>query len=241
MKRYFRAVAATAILAGGLGSAGCASGTGAGVGSVEDHYRNWFDVSWPDRYNYAARESVVAPFSQQAATGHFIDQTLWNWYFEPGSDKLTPGGIDKLDALCRETPASDPRLYIQTARDLGVTPDNSDKLASSRDELNARRAAAIKKYMSTQPGAPVAYEVYVHDAPVPGIYAPFATTAFNGQRGGYKGGINPGASGGGTGGGSAGQPNAPVVTQTNTQAGAGAPGAAPGGASPAAPAGGTNP
>jgi hypothetical protein len=243
MRRYIRVVAAAAILTGGLGSVGCATNScatgncAAGGGSlqnhasVEDRYRNAVDVSWPDRYNYAARESVLAPFAQQVATGHFIDQTLWNWYFEPGSDKLTAGGIDKLDALSRETPAADPRLYLQTARDIIPTQDNMDKVAAMREDLNARRAAAIKKYMTSQPGAPVAYEVYVHDSPVPGIYSPFGMAAFAGMRGGYKGGIVAGASGGGTGGGAAGQGQAPLVSQTTNNAPGGG-GGAPGGGTP---------
>src|SRR5579872_2229594 len=225
MRRSIRAVAAAAILTGGLGSVGCATNScstgGCGAGgplqnhnSVEDRYRNAVDVSWPERYNYAARESVLAPFAQQAATGHFLEQTIWNWYFEPGSDKLTPGGIDKLDAICRATPAADSRLYLQTARDIVPTQDNVDKVAAMREELNARRAVSIKKYMTTQPGTAVAYDVYVHDAPVPGIYSPFAMAAFGGQKAGYKGGIVAGASGGGTGGGAAGQGAAPLVSTT---------------------------
>jgi hypothetical protein len=319
MKRYIHAVAAAAILTGGLGSAGCANTGSSGCGnqcanrdraSLEDRYRNAADVSWPDRYNFAARESLTAPFAQQAATGHFIDQTLWNWYFVPGTEKLTQGGFEKLDSLCRATPSADPRLYIQTARDIVMTEwfklsdqsfealrrekvpeallmklaalknkalregdfrteiadifkaldaDEKTKLnekdkylflilkyssmtpetvAAFREELNARRAATIKNYMTSQPGAPVAYEVYVHDAPVPGIHAPFITGAFNGQKAGYKGGINQGASGGGTGGGSAGQSAAPLTTVNNVQSpsgggsGAAAGGATSGGSAP---------
>jgi hypothetical protein len=248
MTRSIRAAAAVAILAGGIGSAGCACrncGTCGAGGGLEDRYRNAWDEAWPERYNYAARESVLAPFAQQVATGHFLEQTIWNWYFVSGTDILTPGGIEKLNSLNRETPGPDPRLYIQTARDIIVTPDNVPKLAALQDELNARRAAAIKRYMAQQPGLPVAYEVYVHDAPVPGIYAPFAIASFNGQKIGYRGGINAGASGGGTGGGAAGQAQAPVATTTVNNAapstpGTGTPGAAPGSPTSGAP-GGTGP
>jgi hypothetical protein len=227
MKRYLRAVAAAAILTCGLGSVGCASRTGV---TLEDRYRNAVDVSWPERYNYAARESVLAPFAQQAATGHFYEQTLWNWYFEPGGDKLTPGGLEKLDAIARSTPSPDPKLYIQTARDIVVTPENADRLRTIRDELNAKRAAAIRTYMANQPGAPVAFTVEVHDAPVPGIYAPFAIAALQGQLTGYKGGIGGGggngAPTGGTGG--AGIGGVGPGGSGNTPSTTGTPGAGPG-------------
>jgi hypothetical protein len=232
MNRSIRAAAAAAILTCGLGSIGCANGTGA---TLEDRYRNAYDVSWPDRYDYAARESVLAPFAQQVATGHFIDQTIWNWYFEYQSDKLSRGGIDKLNALARETPGADPVIYLQTARDLEVTPENTDKFNALRENLDARRAASIKKYMGTQPGVGVSYVVKVHDAPVPSIYGPFGVAAFNGQKSGFKGGITAGTSGGGTGGGSAGQSQAPVVSTTNNNTTQSAPGGGSSGATPGTP------
>ncbi len=201
MNRYVRAATAALLMAGGLGSVGCASKTGAtcdggGGGrtgaTCDDRYRNWVDTNWPDRYNYAARQAVMGPFAQQAATGHFINQTLWNWYFEPGSEKLNPAGMEKLDSIARSTPAPDTKLQIQEARDIAVTPDNADKVGALRADLTARRAAAVQRYMATQPGTPLSYEIAVVDMPTPGIYAPFANTAFRGQAMGYKGGISSG-------------------------------------------------
>lgn len=211
MKRAFRAAIAAAILPLGLASVGCAhnksangcNGSGGERANCGDRYRNWVDTSWPDRYNYAARQAVVAPFAQQAGNGHFLHQSIWNWYFEPGTDKLTAGGMDKLSALARTTPSPDPRIYIQTAQDLPVTADNMDKIASARSELNGKRAAAIKKYMATQFGPAQDYEVYVHDAPVPGISGAFAGSAYRSQLKGYVGGLSAGTIGiGSVGGGS---------------------------------------
>ena len=220
MTRSIRAVAATAILAGGLSSAGCAWHPDK---NIEDFYRNAFDVSWPERYNYAARESTLASFAQQSANGHFLDQTIWNWHFEPGTDKLNAGGIEKLDTIARATPAPDPKVFIQTARDIAAGPDNVDRLIAVRDELNAKRAAAVKKYMATQPGIPAPYEVFVHDAPVPGIYSLFTVNSFRSQRIGYVGGLT-GAGGGG----------AAQQTGGGATPGSGAPagGSAPSGGSP---------
>jgi len=218
MNRFLRAAAVAAILPLGLASAGCHStgtscagggcGTGGGHGNGSgsacgDKYRNCVDVAWPERYNYAARQAVVAPFAQQVANGHFLHQSLWNFYFEPGTDKLTPGGMEKLDSVARTTPSPDPRLYIQTAHDLGVTPDNQDKAGALRNELNGKRAMAIKRYMATQFGPAIEYEVYVHDAPVPSIYSAFAAAAYRGQLSGYQGGLTAGSIGiGSVGGGS---------------------------------------
>ncbi|MBA4067238.1 MAG: hypothetical protein C0501_26730 [Isosphaera sp.] len=245
MNRYVRAATAALLAAGGLGSAGChgggcktggcggkpaahgghagRAGTADGPGAIEARYRNLVDANYPERYNFAARQSVVGVFGQQVANGHLQHQTLWNWYFEPGTDKLNPAGMEKLDSLHRTPGGPDPKVYLQTARDVGVNPENAGEVRTLRDDLTAKRAAAVLKYLSTQPGAAVPYEVGVVDAPTPGINSLFAASAYRGQAGGYSGGL--------VGGGGVGVPSVggggSIVTP-----GAGAPGAgaAPGGA-----------
>src|SRR5207244_2724686 len=98
-------------------------------------------------------------------------------------------------------PVPDPRLYLQAARDVAVTNENIDKVGAMRDDLTARRAGAVQKYMATQPviGNVVAYEIHVHDAVPPGIASEFAATAYRGQTRGYTG-VLPGNVGGGGGG-----------------------------------------
>ena len=212
MKRLFRAALVAAILPIGLASVGCAhkSGSacgagdcgaggggghgGGGHGSGQGAHGKFYDISWPDRYNYAARQAVVAPFAQQAANGHFLHQSLWNFYFEPGNEKLTAGGMDKLDSLARSTPSGPAGLYPDGSRPRGHGRQ-PDKVAGLRSDLNAKRAASIKRYMTTQFGTAIDYEVYVHDAPVPSIYGVFAGSSFRGQAQGYVGGLGGGGGG----------------------------------------------
>lgn len=204
MNRYVRAAAAVVAMVGGAGSVGCVS-----TGGRADEYRTGgnlcWDPCWPERYNAVARQEVLAPFAQQVHNGQALNQTLWNWHFDEGSDKLNPAGMAKLDSIARTRPSPDSRLYVQAARDIVATPENSDKVVELRNTLTAKRAAAIQKYMGTQPAIhPVAYEVYVHDPVVPGIPSDFATRSFNGQGPGYRGGLTGGAGGTqGTGGGAA--------------------------------------
>src|SRR5262245_49955435 len=108
MNRMIRAAAAAAILTSGLGSIGCVStgscgsgscgggalgghrgaARGEGHGALGDCYRNFIDPCYPERYEHAARQAVLAPFAQQVHNGHVLNQTIWNYYFEAGSDKL---------------------------------------------------------------------------------------------------------------------------------------------------------
>jgi hypothetical protein len=189
MNRYVRAATAALAIAGGLGSVGCVHNSGSTRADRDGgRWNNLYDTAWPDRYNFAARQATVAPFAQQVTNGQFFEQTVWNWYFEPGTDRLNGAGMAKLDSLAQRAPV-DSRIYLQAARDVPATADNFDKVVAMRDDLTTRRAAAVQKYMATQPGAPVAYEIAVHDAPVPGIYSPFPLSAFRGQTRGYVGGI----------------------------------------------------
>lgn len=240
MNRMIRAAAAAAILTSGLGSVGCvhsggcgAGGCGAGGvggargeghGPIGDHYRNFVDPCYPERYNHAARQAVIAPFAQQVQNGHFLNQTIWNYYFEAGTDKLTPAGFAKLDSLARVRPAPDPKLYIQAAVDITPTDANAAKINDLRAELDVKRAAAIQQYLATVPAvAPVAYEVYVHNAPVPSIIADAPANAYRGSLLGYRGGITGAAGIGALGtGGSTNLTVAPVINNSGAGAGAGA-------------------
>jgi outer membrane protein OmpA-like peptidoglycan-associated protein len=190
MTRMIRAAAAAAVLVSGLGSVGCVHTGSREPGQAGDRYRNFVDPCYPERYQHAARQAVVAPFAQQVHNGHFLNQTVWNYHFEAGSDKLTPGGKEKLDSLARVRPSPDPKVYIQTANDLPQTADAADTVIEARNALDAKRAQAIQKYLATVPtGAPVSYEVYVHNAAVPGINSEFAARAYRGSQTGYVGNI----------------------------------------------------
>jgi hypothetical protein len=137
----------------------------------------------------------VAPFAQQVVNGHVLNQTIWNYYFEFGTDTLSPAGIEKLTSIARVRPGPDPKLYIQTARDIPASVDPL-KIPDVRADLDAKRAVSIQKYLASQPafGGAVAYEVFVHDAATPGLNAEMASSAYRGSFRGYAGGI---ASGGG--------------------------------------------
>ena len=100
----------------------------------------------------------------QVQNGHILDQTLWNFCFEEGSDKLTEGGRDHLNGLVRRRPNPDGRIYLATARDLGYDPANPQKYVDGRRDLDNRRVAAIQAYLGAQTaGRPMAFEVVVHD------------------------------------------------------------------------------
>lgn len=222
MNRMIRVATAAALLTSGLGSIGCVH-TGERK-TLGDCYRNAVDPCYPERYQFAARQSVVAPFGQQVVNGQVLNQTIWNYYFEFGTDKLTLAGVEKLNSIARTRPAPDPKLYIQTARDIPANTD-PDKVPAIRTDLDAKRAAIIQQYMASQPAfEAVAYEIYVHDPVVPGISETMAGNAYRGSFFGYRGGVSGVGTGVlGTGGGGA-SLTAPPVSGTG-----GGGGFAPGG------------
>src|SRR4051812_11670138 len=91
-----------AVLAGGVMATGCHHG-----GTHETHG----DPCWPDRYSNEARKLQVASFEPQVLNGHILDQTVWNFHFVGGTDRLSQAGTEKLDQLARRRPAPDTRIY----------------------------------------------------------------------------------------------------------------------------------
>src|SRR5262249_22803772 len=137
MKRLVRTAAAAVLVAGASGSVGCVStgssgcgGAGGGGGGDGARYRNYYDPCYPERYNGAAGDEVLAAFGPQVNNGIALNQTVFNWHFEPGSDVLNPAGRAKLDSLATARPEPNPKIYVQVARDLALTPENADKVVA---------------------------------------------------------------------------------------------------------------
>jgi hypothetical protein len=153
MKRITKA-AWHCLLAGGgaLAAVGCTEG------------ERCYDPCYPERYNYRARQEVLHAMAPQVQNGHILDQTMWNYFFDEGSDKLTEGGRDHLNGLVRRRPNPDARIYLATARDLAYDAANPQKYVDGRRDLDNRRVAAIQAYLGAQTaGRPMAFEVVVHD------------------------------------------------------------------------------
>jgi hypothetical protein len=163
----------------------------AGMGSLSlvgcTAYRNHVDPCWPERYDWESSQNIKTTFDAQAANGHALDQTIWNWDFEKDekgnpTEKLTVGATERLKYLARRRPVPDGKIYLQTANDLPTTID-VDQFAAKRTELDTKRIASVQKYMGAimaGRATPVAWDIAVHD-PAP-AYLP-ANVVGGGQRG----------------------------------------------------------
>jgi hypothetical protein len=131
-------------------------------------YRSIVDPCWPERYNAQARGSVNEAFAAQSYNGHVLDQTIWNYQFEKGTDHLNPAGVVQLQYLARRRPYPDARLFLQTANDLYYDGDGAPEQAiQARNDLNNRRIAAIQKALAVQTNGHGVFTVEIHDpAPV---------------------------------------------------------------------------
>ena len=88
----------------------------AGAGCYE--YKELVDPCYPMRYEYMARKEVQAAFAAQVNRGHMLDQTVWNYHFDAGTDRLNAMGLDHLASLARRLPQPDTLLFVQTAQDV---------------------------------------------------------------------------------------------------------------------------
>jgi hypothetical protein len=178
---------------GGLAlSAGCAE------------YRNIVDPCYPQRYEFAARHEEMAALAPQVFNGHVLDQTIWNYQFEPGTDKLTPGGMEHLAYLARRRPYPDAMIYLQTAQDIPYDPAAPGKFSELRGKLDASRIQAIQSYLTAETaGRNLVFQVAVHDPAEVGLNAVPVQNAVNGMYTGFRGIMPFGGPSGAGGGGSA--------------------------------------
>ena len=103
--------------------------------------------------------------------GHVLDQTIWNYHFEPGTDKLTPAGLEKLDYLARTPAGPGPAAVPADGPRRGrTTRPTRTSWSPTASDLDAKRAAAVQKYLAARPPAGRwPFEVQVHDPADPGI------------------------------------------------------------------------
>ncbi len=153
---------------------GCTSAL-AGVGGCFG-YHDLVDPCYPQRYEHESRMNVHAAITPQVHNGHVLDQTVWNYHFEDGSDRLTAGGLERLNYIARRRPVADPMVYLQTAHDLRFDVLKPEEFASKRFDLDQKRAASVKRYLAayTSGGSVPAFEVQVHNPPEVGIAGPAA-------------------------------------------------------------------
>jgi hypothetical protein len=204
MKGFIAKNLTAATLVGGLSlAAGC------------DCYRNIVDPCYPQRYTAMAKAETNAAMSPQVSNGHILDQTVWNSHFEPGTDRLTPGGLEHLGYLARRRPCPDSVLFLQTAQDVPYDPAAPDKFAEARAALDTRRIQAVQNYlMADTAGRHLTFEVVVHDPSEVGITATEAGISILKMYSGAQGnlpltagaGAGNVAGGGGAGGGGGGAP-----------------------------------
>jgi len=177
-----------------------------------DAYHNLVDPCYPQRYEYAARQEVNAAMAPQVANGHVLDQTVWDYHFEPGTSRLTPGGMEHLAYLARRRPCPDSMIYLQTAQGIVFDPAGPGRYAEMRAKLDGERIQAIQNFLNAQTaGRQLTFEVAVHDPSEVGMPAPAAATSLQKLYFGYQGKLASSAGAG----------------SSNVSGGAGATGGAP--------------
>ncbi len=177
--------------------------TAAGAGCYQ--YRDLVDPCYPERYQFAARKEVHDGIAPQVQNGHILDQTIWNWMFYSGTDRLHPAGMEHLTYLIRRRPTPDPVIYLATAQDIGAyDPAAPEKFADAREDLDKRRVRAIEQYVSAATAKRgMTFKVEVHDpseTTLPGEGMRRATTAWYGIFQGTIGSVGPSTTSGTAGG-----------------------------------------
>jgi hypothetical protein len=150
----------------------CVAGTGVIAAAGCYGYYDLVDPCYPQRYEYQSRQEVHQSFGPQVNNGHVLDQTIWNYHFEPGTATLTPAGIEHLAYLARRRPCPDPTVYLQVAQDIPYDPANFADFVEARNKLDNKRIQAIQDYLTAETsGRNVSFNVVRHDPAEVGIDA----------------------------------------------------------------------
>ncbi len=191
MKGLIRKAAAVVCCAAGVGGLGCV-----------DSYHDLVDPCYPARYNAEARRETTAAYAPQIANGHVLDQTVWNYDFETGTDRLTGGGMEHLEYIARRRPEPDSVVYLQTAQlsvnantdaDVVYDPAKPDEAAEKRQELDAKRVVAVQKFLNDQTaGRRGDFQVLVHDPSGVGAPGAWGSAEYNQLIGRARGGLSVG-------------------------------------------------
>ena len=189
MTRLFQAASVVTLMVSIFGSVGCVSGDRPGL---QNRYDTKVDPCWPERYNFTAREAVIAPFATHVMNGKIIDQTIFNGDFEPGTEKLNAGGLAKLDTIARRRPV-DGQLSLQTTRDINYDATKPDEYIRTRSELDAKRIQQIQTYMNASTsGRNLTFDVAVIDPANQTVLASGPAAAVRGYQSYFQGGLTSG-------------------------------------------------
>jgi hypothetical protein len=166
------------------------------------YYRDLVDPCYPQRYEYAARMEVNQALAPQVRNGHILEQTVWNYHFEPGTAKLTPGGMEHLAYLARRRPTPDTCIYLQVAEppDIMFDPKAPEKYAEARAKLDNDRILAIQSFLGAETaGRNLAFTVVLHDPAEVGMAAANSLRSVVASQAAVQGVLTRQAVGGGAG------------------------------------------
>lgn len=165
-------------------------------------YRDLVDPCYPERYEYMARQEVHGAFAPQVQNGRALDQTVWDWHFEPGLARLTLGGMEHLDYIVRRRPQPYTTVYVQTAKNVVYDSDHPDKMAEGRTDLDSRRVLAVQQYLIAKTaGRGLDFQVLVHDPSDQELSAAWSAFTMAKMLARPQGGLMTTGSGGASGGG----------------------------------------
>jgi hypothetical protein len=175
----------------------CAAGLVAITGCGSMTYSDLVDPCYPQRYEKMSRDEANAVSAPQIDNGHVLDQTVRNYDFDPGTDRLTPGGLEHLKYLARRRPHADPMIYLQTAQDVNYDPAAPERFAMARADLNGRRTQAIMNFLNANgAGSGQVFQVAVHDPAEGGLSGTGVARAIQGSNYSFVGTLAGGTSGG---------------------------------------------
>lgn len=193
MKRFLNLTAAAVVLGSSMLAGGCMSSVSERIENrpgSQSRYDDVRDPCWPERYNFEARKPVIATYAAHVNNGHILNQTIVNGDFELGSEKLTAGGLQRLDTLARVRPV-DPHVFLAKSRDVAYDSTKPAEYTRLTGELDAKRITAITTYLNASTaGRNLSFDVTVIDPADQFVPASGPAQSYRGYPLRFQSGIN---------------------------------------------------
>jgi len=121
------------------------------------------DNEWPEPYTSIAKEEVQAPIDIQVANARVVEQTLWDYHFEPNSERLNSTGRQRLRWIAPQAQDTYPVIYVAAIDDA---------------ELTQRRVARVQVVLDEIAGPDSGVQVVQADARMVGLPGRHVETVF---------------------------------------------------------------
>ena len=122
-------------------------------------FLDWNRVNaWPEPFIHADRDAARAPFTAMVTNGWERQTTLGDYHFDPQTQQLTRGGVNKLRWILTQVPESRRTVFVHSSANRDITAMRIDSVQQATARVLPNGALpAVLRTNTEPPGWPADY------------------------------------------------------------------------------------